>query len=100
MKKPTVKQSDILIKPAKIDKRSLIVLAAAAVVFIAALFCLYSEDILNGAGDIFSIEGDELMEFEKATVKEILSEDLELDEVADNAYKGSQELSVRVLSGR
>ena len=88
------------VKPEKRDIKTIIVLAAAAVVFIAALFLIYSEDILNGAGDIFSVYGDELVEFEKARVDEILSDTLEVDEVADGAYKGQQELSVTVKSGR
>ena len=69
----------------KSEKSTIIVLAIAAVVFFAALFCIYSKDILNGTGGIFASSGDELVEFEKATVIEILSEDLEIDGVADGA---------------
>lgn len=75
-------------------------LVTAAVVFFAALFCIYSKDIRNGAGDVFTSSGDELVEFEKATVIEILSEDLKADEVAEGAYKGTQELKTIVKSGR
>ena len=84
----------------KREKGTVIVLVTAAVVFFAALFCIYSKDIRNGAGDVFTSSGDELVEFEKAAVIEILSEDLEADEVAEGAYKGTQELKTIVKSGR
>ena len=84
----------------KKEKTSIIVLGIAAIAFLIAIFLIYSEDILNGAEEMFSVYGDELVEFEKATVTEILSEDLTVDEVADNAYSGNQELGVTVKSGR
>ncbi len=93
MKKTTVQ------KPIKKDKASIIVLIVAAVVFFAALFLIYSEDILNMEEDIFNPYGDEVVEFEKASVNEILSEEINQDEYADNAYVGSQELEVTVKSG-
>lgn len=86
-------------KPIKKDKTSIIVLIVAAVVFFAALFLIYSEDILNMEEDIFNPYGDEVVEFEKASVNEILSEEINQDEQADNAYVGSQELEVTVKSG-
>ena len=49
--------------------------------------------------DIFNPYGDEVVEFEKASVNEILSEEINEDEYADNAYVGSQELEVTVKSG-
>ncbi len=99
-KKPEKQKPEPRIQTIKKEKSTIIVLAAAAVVFFGALFCIYSKDILNGAGDIFANSGDEIIEFEKATVTEIVSEDLEKDEVADGAYTGSQELTVIVKSGR
>ena len=84
----------------KTEKSTIIVLAAAAVVFFAALFCIYSKDFLNGTADIFNSGEDELVEFEKATVTEILSEEMEADKVADGAYKGTQEFKAIVKSGR
>ena len=93
MKKTTVQ------KPIKKDKASIMVLIVAAVVFFAALFLIYSEDILNMEEDIFNPYGDEVVEFEKASVNEILSEEINQDEYADNAYVGSQELEVTVKSG-
>lgn len=93
MKKTTVQ------KPIKKDKASIMVLIVAAVVFFAALFLIYSEDILNMEEDIFNPYGDEVVEFEKASVNEILSEEINQDEYADNAFVGSQELEVTVKSG-
>ncbi len=97
MKKNTRKQP---VQQVKKDRNSIIVLAIAAVVFLAVFFWIYSGEILNGAEEMFSPYGNELVEFEKATVMEILSEDLEVDEIADGAYSGRQELSVMVKSGR
>lgn len=77
-----------------------IVLIVSAFIFFAAFFKLHSEDILQGRSEIFDIYGDELVEFESAVITEVLSEDKKLDEVADHSYAGSQELSVRVKSGR
>ena len=106
MKKKVKKQSKRFVehsvpaKPLKVEKSSVIVLAIAAVIFLIAFFSIYSKDILLGSGDIFSPYGDELIEFEKATVNEIPSEELMPDEVANGAYTGTQELAGRVKSGR
>lgn len=94
MKKTNIWQS------VKRDKISIIVLVAAAVIFIVAIVLIYSEDILNMEKDIFNVYGDELVEFEKASVDQILSEDIRIDEDADRSYVGSQELEVTVRSGR
>ncbi len=93
MKKPINWQS------IKTNKASIIVLAAAAVIFIVAIVLIYSEDILNMEKDIFSAYGDEMVEFEKASVNQILSEDIKIDEDADRSYVGSQKLDVTVKSG-
>ena len=83
------------------DKTSIIVLAAAAAVFLALLFWLHSEDILHGSGKVFSPYSDqEVVEYEKGTVIEILSDDTRPDETADGAYVGAQQLSVKIKSGR
>ena len=83
------------------DKTSIIVLAIAAAVFLALLFWLHSEDILHGSGKLFSPYSDqEFVEYEKGTVVDILSDDSQPDEVADGAYVGSQQLSVKIKSGR
>ena len=81
MKKSKKKQTPV---PKKPDKISIIVLISAAVIFLVAFTSIYSEDFLNGAGAIFSRDGDEIVEFEKATVlrdeiKEMEKVLLELD---------------------
>ena len=97
-KKPVRKTAPATSTPLKPDKRSIIVLAFAAVLLAAMYIWIYSEDIFHGNEDIFSPYGDEIVEFEKATIVDILSEDIEIEEVANNAYKGTQELSVIVKS--
>ncbi len=82
------------------DKRTVIVLAAAAVLFAAALFCIYGRDGFIGDTNVFYDFGDEQVDFEKATVIKVLSEDLKTDKAADDAYVGTQKLSVVVKSGR
>ena len=84
----------------KKESNSIIVLVLAVVAFLIAFFVIHSEDILKGAGLIFWEYGDELVEFEKATVTNIRKEDVRIDEVADGAYSGNQELDVTVKSGR
>ena len=55
----------------KIDKKSIIVLVIAALMFFGAFFWLHSEDIIKDTNDIFSpYSEDEIVEFEKATVNE------------------------------
>ncbi len=90
----------IILESIKNAKSSIIVLAIAALMLLAAVFYIYSDDILGSVEDIHDPYGDEVVEFDVATVTEIRSEDIEVDEIADNAYKGSQELSVVVKSGR
>lgn len=88
-------------KPAFYDKTSVIVLAVAAAVFLLMLFWLHSEDVLHGSGAAFSPYSDqEVVEYEKGTVTEILSDDTKPDETADGAYVGTQQLSVTIKSGR
>ena len=84
----------------KNEKATAIVLALAAVVFFAMLFWLHSEDILKGTNEIFSSGGDEVLSWEKATVTEIVSEEKDVDEIAEGAYTGSQELSTVIKSGK
>ena len=87
----------IICKPAV---STVIVLAIAAAVLLFTVFSIYSGDALKGDTSIFSVYGGEQVEFEKASVTEILSESMEADDAADGAYEGSQELSVVVGSGR
>ncbi len=86
--------------PEKNNKATIIVLAICAIVFAGMLLWLNSEDILQGKNEIFNIYGSELVEFEKGTVISIDNEDMEVNEFAEGAYAGSQELSVVVKSGR
>ena len=79
---------------------SVIVLALAAAVFLITVYLISSGNMMEGDTNIFSVYGGELVEFEKASVSEVLNEDMEIDEAADGAYEGSQELSVVVGSGR
>ncbi len=99
-KKPEKQKPEPRIQTIKKEKSTIIVLAAAAVVFFCALFYTHSSDILNGSEDVLNYDGDEIMEYENATVTKIISEDLEVDEVAEDAYRGTQELAVIVKSGR
>ncbi len=100
-KKP-VKKQNTLNEPKQYDKKTIIVLVVSLLIFAGTLFWLYSDEILpDGASDMFSpYNSDELVEFEKAKVIEIVSEDIEYDEVIENAAKGQQELTVVVKSGR
>ena len=82
------------------EKSTIIALVIAAAVFFAALYGIYSDDILHGEQEMFSPYGDELVEFEKATVTEIPYENMEIDEAADGAYAGEQDLIVLIKSGQ
>ena len=87
-------------RPVKLDKKSIIVLAAAAVIFFCAVWFIHSGSDSEPDNEIFNPYGGEQVDFEKGTVDEILSEDMTSDEIADGAYTGSQELSVTIKSGR
>ena len=101
MKRKSTKQKPAeTLQSIKSERSTIIVLAVAAAVFFAALFIIYSKGVLNGEGDIFAPNGDEVIEFEKATVTKVVSEDLKPDEIAEGAYTGQQELAVVVKSGR
>ena len=95
-KKPAEKQSATVIR----EKSSIIVLSIAAAIFLAALFFIYSGDILHGAGDIFTSKTDEMIEYERATVVKITNEDKKADEVETDAFKGEQDLQVIIKTGR
>ena len=104
MKKPSgkkpVKKDNTLNEPKKVDVKTVVVLVISALIFFGAFFWLHSEDLIKDTNDIFWPYGDEIVEFEKATVAEIVNEDIEIDELIENAAVGSQELSVVVKSGR
>ena len=81
-------------------KASIIVLVIAAVLFLATFLWIHSQDYLNGIEEHFTGSADGMLEFEKGSVLEILSEDMEPEEAADGAFRGNQELSVVIRSGR
>ena len=103
MKKKTVnkpvKKADTLNELRKRDKKTIIVLVIATLIFFGVFFSIYSDDILNNSYEYFTqYDGEEVIEFEKGRVTEIVNEEKEIDEVAENAFLGNQELSVIVVS--
>ena len=84
----------------KYNLATIIVLAICAVIFTGMFIWLHSQDILGGKGEIFNPYGMEVVEFEKATVTAITNEDIRVDEYAEGAFVGNQELSVIIKSGR
>ncbi len=89
-----------LLKRIKSEKITVIVLTVCFVLFAAAAHVINSEDLFHGENNIFNPYGDNEVEFERAKVVDVLKEKMTLDEVADDAYAGSQELNVIVKSGR
>lgn len=84
----------------KPDRYTLIALAVLLIVFAAAALWVHAEDVFHGENEIFNPYGDETVEFEKAKVVGIPNEDVRIDEDADGAFVGSQELNVIIGSGR
>ena len=84
----------------KKDLATILILGICAIIFAGMFFWLHSEDILGDKNDIFNIYGSQLVEFEKATVVSINSEDMEIHEYGEGSYVGSQELSAVIKSGR
>jgi uncharacterized membrane protein len=88
-------------KAFKNEKASIIVLVICAIIFLLAFFRIHSEDILKGSGQFFSIyDEDTAVEYETATVTEVISEELKDDDIIKGAYIGQQELKVHVNTGR
>ena len=87
-------------KKARFDKRSIAVLLVSAAVFFSVLFWIHSEEILNGSGKLFWEYGDETIDFDTAKITAVTKSELEVDEKADGAYTGTQEIRVIVKSGR
>ncbi|MDO4193483.1 MAG: YibE/F family protein [Erysipelotrichaceae bacterium] len=82
------------------ERSSILVLVISFALFIGALFMIYSQDILNGAGEIFTYQGNGIAEYETASVTEIINESVKAEEITDGALGGSQELKVTINSGR
>lgn len=77
------------------NKRTIAVLLAAAVIFIAArIWVSPASDEDAGA------EPEEYAEYDTGTVLEILSDSTEADDAADGAYRGDQLMLVEITSGR
>lgn len=106
MKKRTRTSPENKKKPAdtplseKKNPATVVVLVISTLIFAGLFLWLHSEDILGDMNEIFNIYGKEIVEFEKGTVNEISNANMEVDEYAEGAYKGTQELSVIVKSGR
>lgn len=79
---------------------TMFVLVICGLVFCGLFIWLHSGDIIGDKSDIFNPYGEEIVEFEKATVTAISDESKKADEYAEGAYKGNQELTVTVKSGR
>ena len=84
----------------KQNKASIIVLVLSAAVFVAALAWIHSEDFLGNVAEHFWEYGSEIVEFERGTVTEILSENIHPDDVMEDASAGTQKLMVIVESGQ
>ena len=95
MKKP--KSTPI---PQKNNLATILVLVISALLFLGMFLWLHPQDILKGKNEIFNVYRDEMVEFEKATVKAIPTEEKNVDEFAEGAYVGTQELTCVVKSGR
>lgn len=77
----------------RIDKLTLIVLAVSAVIFVALFMWARS-------GNESPVQGAEYVEYEKAVVTSVMSENVMEDPDSDNAYRGEQNLICEVQTGQ
>ena len=77
------------------NKWTVVILLAAAVIFVAARICLAPSSDESGGN-----EAAEFAEYDTGTVIEILSDSTEQDEASDGAYRGDQLMLVKMTSGR
>lgn len=77
------------------NKWTVVILLAAAVIFVAARICLAPSYDESGGN-----EAAEFAEYDTGTVIEILSDSTEQDEASDGAYRGDQLMLVKMTSGR
>lgn len=77
------------------NKWTVVILLAAAVIFVAARICL-----APSSGESGGNEAAEFAEYDTGTVIEILSDSTEQDEASDGAYRGDQLMLVKMTSGR
>ncbi|ACV22881.1 YibE/F-like protein [Slackia heliotrinireducens] len=84
--------------PLRKEASTVIVLAISAALFVAALFVAHSGEAKD-TGSLFWAYGTETIDFDTATVNEIVSEDMSIDEATEGSYAGSQELAVTIDTG-
>ena len=77
------------------NKWTVVILLAAAVIFVAARICLAPSYDESGGN-----EAAEFAEYDTGTIIEILSDSTEQDEASDGAYRGDQLMLVKMTSGR
>ncbi len=77
----------------RINKSTLVVLAVSTAVFVALFFWARS-------GSVSHAQGDEYVEYEKAVVKSVMSDNVETDPSSDNASRGEQSLICEVQTGQ
>lgn len=77
------------------NKRTIAVLLAAAVIFIAARIW-----VSPASGEDIDAQPEEFAEYDTGTVLEILSDSTEADDAADGGYRGDQLMLVEMTSGR
>ena len=61
--------------PQKNNLATILVLVISALLFLGMFLWLHPQDILKGKNEIFNVYRDEMVEFEKATVRAIPSEE-------------------------
>ncbi len=99
-RRPMMKKPKSTPIPQKNNLATILVLVISALLFLGMFLWLHPQDILKGKNEIFNVYRDEMVEFEKATVKAIPTEEKNVDEFAEGAYVGTQELTCVVKSGR
>ena len=77
------------------NKRTIAVLLAAVVIFVAARIW-----VSPASGEDTGTQPEEYAEYDTGTVLEILSDSTEADDAADGAYRGDQLMLVEITSGR
>ncbi|MCR5005635.1 MAG: YibE/F family protein [Clostridiales bacterium] len=99
-RRPVMKKPGEAPAPKKFDLATIIVLSVSVLILAGMFLWLHPQDILKGKNEIFNVYRDEMVEFEKATVMDIPTEEKSVDEYGEGAYVGTQELTCVVKSGR
>ena len=87
------KKSNFISRPDRSTAASALVVVLILGIFASLYF--YAHD-----GNEAALKPKEYAEYEKGRVTEILMDNCEISEVAENAYRGDQKLLVEVASGR